>query len=585
MLKAASALVSVLFVRAVTSVVLNDSSQLSPNASFDFIIVGSGPGGATVASRLSENPRFSVLLIEAGVDSEGIRDLHIPALHSSVAEVYIWNTTTAPIPSLNNRSVAFPRGYVLGGGSSVNGMVYTRGAASDYDDWAVITKDDGWRWKSLRKNIPRHEKWTLPVSGRNVTGEFDPQYHGFSGNVGVSLPELGHHVLDRVGLEAINEPNQTEFHYNQDMNSGNPIGLGWCQSTVLKGERSSAASSLLNKSARARPNLTILVNTYVTRVLLDENHRNRIRSVEIGSLADRRVLGTIRAKHEVVLAAGVIGTPQILLNSGIGDAGELEALGISPIHNLPDVGKGFIDQALFPMVWLTNGTVAPPIDTEAALEEWVTSRSGPFTDKGLYSHQLFFGRIPSASPLWKKYPDPSSGRSAPHVELLFVGLDGEFPILLVFVSLLTTTSKGFVGIRSRNPFDPPVVNSANLATRFDVDGVTEAVRLAKRFFSGPAWNQTLGTLITPDPDALPAAEWESALRDSVISNAHGVGSAAMSARGSRRGVLDPDLRVKGLDGLRIVDAAAIPRVPTAHTQAPVYLLAERASDLLIQQWK
>ncbi|TFK21654.1 FAD/NAD(P)-binding domain-containing protein [Coprinopsis marcescibilis] len=322
-----------------------------------------------------------------------------------------------------------------------------------------------------------------------------------------------------------------------------------------------------------------------------------------------RVLRTINARHEVIVSAGSIGTPQLLLNSGIGDATELKRLGIPAFHNLPDVGKYFRDHAsmTFPYARTAQGAL-PPLDRAAALQQWQTSKTGPFSDRGIGSHQLLFARIAANSSVWKNHNDPAAGPNVPHMELLPVNADvpGGFNIcgaLLVIAQPFSSTQTPFVqgedpfstfahvnilggtvGVRSSNPFDDPLVNPAYLAEQVDLDLYAEAIRLSKKFFTGPNWSTILGAPQYPDPDILSRADWEDAMRNEVSSGIHGVGGAIMSPRGSDYGVVDPDLKVKGLRGLRVVDASVMPHIPDGHTAVPTYIIAERASDLILQDW-
>lgn len=324
-------------------------------AKYDFIVVGSGPGGATVASRLSENPKFNVLLIEAGPDYDGSEMLRVPGNFLQIlSSNYTWNYTTIANPTLNNRTLRYIRGYVLGGSSAINGMVYSRCSRDDYDPWVEATGDPGWSWNELTPYFRKNERLVNPPGGRDVTGGYDPDIHSKTGQVFVSLPSFGPTDFDERCLNSTRD--RPEFPFLLDMNNGRPIGVAWQQSTIGNGERSCAATAYLGPDVRGRPNLSILLNTYVTRVLSTSasGGAGPLRTVEIGDKAERRILGTLTAAKEVILSAGVIGTPQILLNSGIGNAAELRALGVEPTLDLPDVGKGLSDHTSNLVAWSAN---------------------------------------------------------------------------------------------------------------------------------------------------------------------------------------------------------------------------------------
>ncbi|KAJ2911908.1 hypothetical protein MD484_g8506, partial [Candolleomyces efflorescens] len=550
-------------------------SSVSTRATFDFVIVGGGGAGAALASRLSENPKFNVLLIEAGPDNDGREDLAMPSKNLEVQadETYHWGWYTTPQAGVNNRSIEYKSGHVLGGGTSMNGMVYTRGADNDYDLWGKVAKDKKWSWKALAPYIKKHEKWVQPPGERNISGQYDPRVHGYKGPVGVSLPWSSPIEFDIRCLK--NAEIQDEFDFNLDPNSGKPTGVTWTQFTINGGERSSSATAYLGPSVRRRPNLSILVNTYAKRVLPYDGP-------SIGLWKDIRTV-EIAARN-----GGAVGSAKILLDSGIGPKEELEKVGVKSVVDIHDVGKGLTDHLTASIMWSANGTDTP-INATEALELWHKERIGPYAEPTGPRHQILWSRLPENSALLKEYKDPSAGPNAPHFEIT---LSGGGTTVFSFVVLLTPYSRGSVTINSTDPLSPPLIDLAFLTHPFDRAAVIEGIRQTKRFYSGTAWDGYITSFIGPDPDADPSPEGQekfwNAIKADVNSFFHPCGTAAISPIGSGvgkgEGVVDADLKVKRARGLRVADAAVIPYVPTAHTQAAVYILAERAADLIKEQW-
>ncbi|TEB27342.1 alcohol oxidase [Coprinellus micaceus] len=531
--------------------VYQHAAELDPTVQFDFIVIGSGPGGSTVASRLSEDPKFNVLLIEAGGDNEGILDLSVPSFILNFPPAYRWNYTITPSPAIANRTIEYMRGRVLGGSSSINGMIYSRGSADDYNSYARISGDNGWSWDSLLPYIKKNERYVAPTSGRNTSGEYDVRYHGLK----VSQPPLETTGYDKRCLDVTRA--QAEFPFLTDMNSGRPIGLAqliysreaWQQSTIGNGERNSAAVAFLNPTVRKRTNLSILLNTHVTRILETKTNGTSktplLRTVEFGDHTTRRVVGKLTAAKEVILSAGVVGSAHILLNSGIGDKHELGALGIISVTHIPDVGKKMSEHPGADIYFSAERFEGiPPFDQNTALKQWITDRTGPLSKT---PHRLLlWSRLPKSSPLWRNYADPSSGPDAPHFEIILL-------------------AGGSIALRSPDPFDDPLIDDGLLKTSYDLEAMKEGFRLAKRFFSGHPWDNYLVNASFADPDTMSPYQWEAALRNGVKTNYHGVGTAAM--------------------GVRVVDASVIPYVPAGHTQVPVYIFSERASDLIKAAWR
>jgi choline dehydrogenase len=509
---------------------------------YDYVIVGAGSAGCVLAARLSEDPDTTVLLIEAGPPDTN-DNIHVPLGYLKLPGTEVdWNYWAAPEPACDNRRIPLPRGRVLGGSSSINAMVYIRGNHRDYDEWGV----GGWSWEDLFPYFLRSED--------NERGE--SEWHAVGGPLPVSDQRSGIKITQafvEAGVEA-------GLPRNEDFNGAEQDGVGMYQVTQRGGMRGSASVAYLHP-AMERPNLTVLPNTLVHRVLFDGTRAVGVAASQLGELTEHR------AEREVILCGGAYNSPQLLMLSGIGPAEHLTMREVEVLLDQPAVGENLSDHPATYSVWTTPEPESLLLALEpAALEEFETSQTGPFTSN--LAESGGFARVGSGAPA----PDVQFAVAA--LQIVEEGLgDPEAHGVWVSPCLLTPNSRGSVRLASNDPTAKPVIRNRFYTDPADMPRMLDALRLTEEICGSPAMRPyAVERYNAPEGDSDEALRAHAAATTFAIY--HPVGTCAIGS------VVDAELRVNGLEAIRVVDASVMPTVPRGNTNAPTIAIAERAADLI-----
>jgi choline dehydrogenase len=532
-----------------------------PQEAFDFIVTGAGSAGAVVAARLSENGRHTVLLLEAGPPDTNPW-IHIPLgfARTFIDPTVNWKFESAPQPSLDNRRLYLPRGKVLGGTSSINGMVYIRGNHADYDEWRQ-RGCTGWDWDSV---LPYFRKAQNQARGAS-------DYHGTGGPLNVSDQPRTFELSEAVLAAA----QQAGIPRNPDFNGPNQEGCGYYQTTTSNRRRWSTAKAYL-EPARSRANLTIRTGAHATRILLTNN---RATGIEYDTPQGRR---TASARREIIVSGGTYGSPHLLQLSGLGPAQHLQDMGIQVIRDMPAVGANLHDHFNTYMSWRCTR----PITLNDLENSWPRKiaagiryglfRTGPMASNGI--HAGLFTRS-----------DPRLERPDLQINLLEWStlertrdrvIPHRFPGFTLSPVHLKPDGRGTVRLASPDPLAPPSILFDFLRTEYDMQAVVTGIRLARTIAQQPALRPYIAEEIAPGPAITSDAAVQAFVRQTGISNHHPSSTCAMGT--GTNTVVDPRLRVHGIDRLRVADASIMPSVVAGNTNAPSIMIGEKAAAMVLE---
>jgi len=523
---------------------------------YDYVIVGGGSAGCVMASRLSENPDVRVLLLEAG-GRDTNPYIHMPVGFAKMTTGPLtWGLVTAPQKHAGNREIPYAQARVLGGGSSINAEIFTRGVPDDYDRWAHDEGCDGWSFQDVQPYFLRSEGNEILASG----------YHGTDGPLGVSNIRDPQPVT-RAFVQACQ---QYGMPYNPDFNGPVQEGAGVYQTTIRNARRCSVAVGYL-RPVMGRPNLTVETGCLTTKILFSGNRAIGVEYRQDGALK------SVRADLEVVVTAGAIGSPKIMLLSGVGPADHLRALGIEVVQDLPGVGENLSDHFGIDIVYELK--TADSLDKYNKLHwmlwaglQYTLFKSGPVTSN-----------VVEGGAFWRQ------DRSLANPDLQFhflagAGMEAGVPAIqsgsgcTLNSYTLRPKSRGTVKLRSSRPEDKPIVDPNFIAEPDDLRVSAEGVKISREIMNQPAFAKYVRQEHFPGKDVRTQADFENYARQYGRTSYHPTGTCKMGV--DEMAVVDPQLRVRGLEGIRICDSSIMPSLIGSNTNAPTIMIAEKGSDLI-----
>lgn len=527
---------------------------------FDYLIVGAGSAGCVIANRLTQAGDATVCVLEAGPrDTNPL--IHIPAgfMKTVVDPSVNWLYESEPSEGTAGRRIAQPRGKTLGGSGSINGHIYNRGQRLDYDTWAQLG-NHGWAYRDVLPYFKRSER---------RIGAGDERFRGRDGPFAVTDPDWSHPLIDAFieGAVSLGIP------HNPDYNAESQEGVGCTQRSIYRGRRMSPARAFLHP-ARKRSNLDVRTGVHVEHILFEGRRATGVRCRRGGRSLD------LHAKREVILCAGAFNSPQILHRSGVGPPEVLASIGVPVVHALPGVGENLRDHCYVPLVARVKG-----VDT-------INERArGLRLAREVLRYAIDRGGLLSLQPtlVYVTWHSDESVRNndiqvsftpASYGETYESGLDRE-PGMTCGGWLHRTESRGYVRARSADPFAPPLIQPNYLADELDRRGALAALRLARRILCSAPLSPYYAGEKTPGEEVRSDEELLAYGRESCSASYHPMGTCRMGRRDGPKAVVDAELRVHGLEGLRVVDASVMPTMPSGNLNAPTLMIAEKASDMIL----
>lgn len=503
---------------------------------FDYVICGAGSAGCVLANRLSADGA-QVLLIEAG-GPDNTEMISTPIrLIELWGTQYDWGYSTTPQSHAKGRQLYWPRGKTLGGSSSLNAMIYVRGNASDYDEWAEKYGCKGWDYKSILPYFKKSEDFSR--------GE--DEYHGTGGLLHVTADYEPHPLIKAM----VDAAQQAGHAYNDDTNGATQEGVAHVDLTTKDGKRASTAAAFL-RPALERKNLTLVTNARVQRIELEGKRATGVVFKQAGHVYKAK------ANKEVIVSGGAIESPRILMLSGIGPRAELEEAGVKPVHDLPGVGKNLHDHNMASVIYEATKDIPQPTDLSVPpMQAHLFAKSDPALP-GIDMQPLFFF-VPYYTPEQEK----------PTMNAFSLVAAGVRP-----------TSRGAITLRSADPDDTMNIDPQVLQTKYDVDVLVQSIKQVRVIAKQSALDEWRGREIYPGPDIQSDEELEDFARSVVVSYHHQNGTCKMGV--DELAVVDPQLRVRGIANLRVVDASVFPAVPAGNTNAPTIMVAEKAADMILK---